>query len=55
MIAAGSYILEFLYYSMISNDGLQFLLYLNNTDEKAQMHNTDGGKMLTIGNQVLRR
>lgn len=34
--------------------GFHFLLYLNNIDEKAQMHNIDGGKMFTIGNQVLR-
>lgn len=32
--------------------GFKFLFYLNNTDEKTQMHSTDDGKMLKIGNPI---
>lgn len=35
--------------------GFQFLLYINNSDEKAQMHIIESGKMLKVENQILRR
>ena len=56
MTASGPYVLGILYMILLWYwvMGFWFLLYLNNTHEKAQTQSVDGRKMLQVGTLIAR-